>query len=111
MQYKFSKEIARQLLLEAMELSKFVTADQLDCSKSCSQVATDKTPTEVLELGLNDKYTMYSFIYRRDYGVGEEHFELGLSTMQMKPDYFLWIKLSIDGGNALAKKYKLERYE
>ena len=111
MQYKFSKEIAKQLLLEAMELSDFVTTDELDCSKSFHRIATNKTPIEVLEIGLSDKHTFYSFIFRPAQGSQEEHFELGLSTMLLKPDYFLWIRLSIVDGNALAKKYKLERYE
>jgi hypothetical protein len=111
MQYKFSKEIARQLLTEAMELSYSVKVDELDCSKSCCRVATDKTPIEVLEIGLNDKYTLYSFIYRRNYGYPKDYFELGLSTMLMNPDYFLWIRLSIEDGNNLAKKYKLSKYD
>ena len=111
MQYKFSKEIARQLLLEAMELSKSVTTDELDCSKSFHRIATDKSPIEVLELGLTGKHTFYSFIFRPAQGSQEEHFEVGLSTMLMKPDYFLWIRLSIVDGNKLAKKYDLERYD
>ena len=29
--------------------------------------------------------------------------------MSMKPDYFIWIRLSVEDGYNLAKKYKLER--
>ena len=109
MQYKFTKKIARKLLTDAMLLSDNIWTDELDCSKSFCRVESSKTPSEVLEIGLKDKHTFYSFIYRPEQGSQEEHFELGLSTMLMKPDYFLWIRLSIEDGLELTKKYKLER--
>ena len=44
----------------------------------------------------------------RDYG-GLLYFEVGLSTMGMKPEYFVWINTSIENGEKLIKKYSLKQ--
>ena len=109
MQYKFTRKIARKLLEESILLSDNVLVDELDCSKSFHRTATSLSVKEVLDIGLKDKNTFYSFIHRPAHGSQEEHFEIGLSTMLMKPDYFLWIRASIEDGLKLIKKYKLNR--
>ncbi len=95
-----------------MQISHSVTCDQLDCSKSIQRQPTDKTPEEVLQIGLGDRRTLYNFIRREGYPYEEPmykegSYDVGLSTMCTTPVYFLWIKLTIEQGDRLIEKYNI----
>lgn len=108
MPYKIPKSKREKILREAIKVASQVRVDQLDCSVSCARQPTDKTVEEVLKLGLNDAHTLYSFILRAGQGMYEDYYDVGLSTIGVRPEYFLWIELSIDNGLALIKKFKLK---
>ena len=102
-----------------MAMSPNVHTDELDCSKSCHRVDSDKTPEEVLQIGLSQKNTMYNFIFRDQYFLPQEYlddegknpnrnyWDVGLCTIGNRPDYFLWIWLEEEDGMKLVEKYNL----
>lgn len=106
-------------LREAMRISHHVHCDQLDCSVSVQRQPTDLTPEQLLEMGLNERRTHYHFIRRDEafpcdgplYQNG--YYDVGLSTIRSEgPDYFLWIRLTIEQGDRLIEKHGLyERKE
>jgi hypothetical protein len=95
----------REVLTEAMSVALHVYCDKLDCSESFARQPTDKTPEWVLDRALSvDSH--FHFIERDD-SCGR-YFDVGLSTLMGSPDYFLWIKVSIEEGERLIEKYNLE---
>lgn len=109
MQFVIPKNKREQILREAVKVSKRTWTDQLDCSISWTRQPTDKTVEGVLALGLEHSHTHYTFILRDSMGgLRIPCFEIGLSTIGMRPEYFLWIELSIENGVALIKKFKLK---
>lgn len=107
--YKIPREKAKEILSDALDRSFNTWADELDCSKSCHRQTTNKTPLEILELGLSLETTHYTFIWRevQDFG-GENHWEVGLSTLSGTPAYLLWIQLNENDGLELIRKYNLK---
>jgi hypothetical protein len=107
--YKIPKGKAAEILGKALALSRNVKVDQLDCSVSVRRQPTDKTILEVLTLGLENS-SFYHFIHREgmNWLDEEEYYDVGLSTCGLTPDYFLWIKLSIEQGNKLIQDYNLD---
>ncbi len=104
--YSIPKDKREEILCAAIEIAYFVKVDQLDCSKSWMREDTDKTVEEVLNIGLNDKNTLYSFILRGAFQ-DNTYYEAGLSTIGFKIDYFLWINLSLENGQKIIDKYGL----
>lgn len=108
--YSLNREIAKDLIPEAIKLSSSIKTDELDCSKSFSRQPTDKTPEEILQIGLDDERTVWTFIEKNMSFMNEgSYFDVGCSTASGNPRYLLWINLSIDDGKKLISKYKLER--
>jgi len=100
-----------QLIRECLELSSKSWVDQLDCSVSCARQKTNLTIEEVLKIALEDKRTMWSFIYRKGWLRDEiDHWEVSCRTTSGKIDYFLWICIDLAVGNAIIEKYKLKPY-
>lgn len=107
--YRIPKDNISAIFAEAMLLANYIYVDELDCAKSFARQQTDKTIEEVFEIALNNKSTLWNFIYRPHLFNGENpYFDIGCSTIGLKPDYFLWIRLSVENGEKLIKKYKLE---
>lgn len=102
-------ENKKEFLEECMSVADHVWTDELDCKKSFARQPTDKTPKEVLELGLKTK-SHYTFIYRAGYNE-PDYFETGLSTIGNTPNYFLWINLSIEQGLKMIEKWGLKEWE
>lgn len=97
-------EVAELVIRDAMELSDVTRTDQLNCRVSCARQPTDKTPEQVLRMGLKGKNTFWIFIlrdYPRDYA------DIGLVSNQKGTDYFLWLELSIKNAKMLISKYEL----
>ena len=90
-----------------MSMTPQVWCDQLDGSVSFSRQPTDKTPEEVLQIGLREVNTLWNFIKREAMCGDEAYYDVGCCTLGKRPEYFLWIKLSIEDGDKLVKKYKL----
>lgn len=99
----------KEFLEDCMAVADKTWVDELDCSKSWLRQPTDKTPVEVLELGLKIK-SHYTFIFRQGYG-HPDYFEAGLSTICKTPDYFLWINLSVEQGLKMIEKWGLKERE
>ncbi len=98
-----------------MAMSYNTYVDQLDCKVSFCRQPTKKTVEEVIKIGLNkETSTLFHFIYRdmsflpQEYPQNHDYWEIGLSTMGLTPDYFLWIRLNVDDGYKLVKKYGLQ---
>lgn len=102
-------ENKKEFLEDCMAVAYKVWADEIDCAKSAHRRQTDKTPEEVLEIGLNT-ISHYTFIYRDGYGQ-PDYFETGLSTLGNNPYYFLWINLSIEQGLKMIEKWGLKEWE
>ena len=110
--YRVPRELAEKIIRECLELSDFTSVDELDCSKSFARQVTDKTVSEVLKIGFNNKATLYNFIYRPDlYGYYEAYFDIGFCTIGIKPEYFLWLNLTPENAQNIIDKYKLQSYE
>jgi hypothetical protein len=104
--FKVPKSRAEECIREALKLSYFVNVDELDCSKSFARQPTNKTVGEILEIGFKYKSTLYNFIYKDVAFVGEEpYYDVGFSTVGLKPEYFLWLKLTPENGQKLIEKY------
>lgn len=109
---KFPLHTREACLREAIKISHDVHCDQLDCSINIARQPTDKTPEQVLELGMDDRRTHYHFIRRDGYPLDgplyeDGYYDVGLSTMftGSPPDYFLWIKLTLEQGERMIEKY------
>lgn len=111
--YVIPKDKAREILELAISVALDVRVDQLDCSISWARQPTDKNIEEVLEIGLSKSNTHYNFIYR-DMSVitnsSEDYWDIGFSTIALKPDYFLWITLQPENGWEIVKKYNLQKH-
>jgi hypothetical protein len=108
-QMKIPPEIREKLFRRAMEVADHIKVDQLDCSVSIHREATDKTPEEVLQFVLAEKRPHCVMIEREMGFVGQkDYWDVGASTFDTSPTYFLWIKLSIPVGEALIKEFELQ---
>ena len=108
--YSIPRRRAEEILKEAMSVSESVLVDMLDCSSFLARKPTNKTVDEVFQIGLEDRATAYHFIYREGEILGgSAYFDVGLSTMGHQPAHFLWIRLSVDAGLRLIKKFKLRK--
>jgi len=119
LQYKIPPEHAKVILSDAMECARRIFVDELDCSKSFRRVPSDKTPQEILDMGLNDSKTKYHCILRDLSFLPQEfkdndgrnpnrnYWDVGLSTIGMTPEYFLWIELEEYVGYEFVKARKL----
>lgn len=99
------------VIREALELSHWKTVEELDCTKSFARKPSSKTIEEVIEIGLNDSKTLFHFIYRHSAGFHAASFDVGLSTMCRRPDYFLWISLTLAQGIKLIRRHNLKTLE
>lgn len=107
--YKIPKDKIKEIITESISLANGIWVDELDCSKSFARKPTDKTIQEVFKIGLKGKSTFWNFIYRPAFYEGEKpYFDVGCRTMGIGLDYFLWIKLNVENGEKLIKKYKLK---
>lgn len=100
-----TKERQEALIREGLTHADDVKVDQLDCSQSFRRQPTDKTIDQVLELCLADSRIFATLIGRM---LNEPHFELVVSTMAQTPEYFLWIRLSLEAAGDLVDKYNLQ---
>jgi hypothetical protein len=106
--FKLPKYKAERVIREAMSISKWIKTDQLDCKISFRRQNTDKTPEEVLTMGLKDKFTLWHYVIRYQYENIPARTDIGLST-GIEITYFLWIDVDVDKAYDLAMKYKLKR--
>ena len=113
------KKDAKKILTEALNLSYKHHVDELDCSVSWARIRSKMTFDDVLDIGLNDQHTLYHFIYRdmsflpQNYkedgkNPNRNYWDVGLSTISLKKDYFIFIFLEEEDGFALAEKYNLK---
>ena len=109
--FRLPRSKAEKVIREAMSISKWIKADELDCNVSFARKDTDKTPEEVLKMGLKDKNTFWNFIIRDSKDWIEANSDIGLSVRPVKLEttYFLWIDVDVDKAYDLAMKYKLKR--
>ena len=108
--FKLPRSKAEKVIREAINISKSVVVDELDCAKSWCRQPTTKTTEEVFTMGIENKDTMWHFIIRH-WSNSNPSTDIGLSTMPIYGvSYFLWINLEIDAAYKLAEKYKLKRH-
>lgn len=107
-QFIIEKSFDRELFNDALEFAFFSRVDKLDGKPIREPI--DTPIKEIMDLCLRDTKRHMTFIERdeRDYG-GLLYFEVGLSTMGIKPEYFVWINISIENGEKLIKKYSLKQ--
>lgn len=103
-------EDKESFLWECIAESDKTWVDQLDCRISPARQSTDLSVGEVMDIGLHDPKTHYTFIFRQGYGQ-PDYFETGLSTIGNSPDYFLWINLSVEQGLKMIEKWGLKEWE
>jgi len=102
------------VLRDCLMASYDTKVDQLDCSKSVARQKTDKTVEEILQMGLNYDHTLYSFIYKdmsflpQEYPKNHDYWDVGLSTLTSDVSYYLWIRLFVQDGWAIASEYDLK---
>lgn len=113
-QLKFPLHTREACLREAMQISQNVWCEVLDPTiGSMTREPTDKTPEQVLRMGLDDRNTAYRFIERDPHPFDGElykdgYFDCAVCTMNPRSaDYFLWIKLTLEQGEQLIEKYGL----
>jgi hypothetical protein len=109
--FKLPKSKAEKVIREAMSIAKWIKADQLDCNVSFARKDTDKTPEEVLKMGLKDKNTFWNFIIRYKDGCLPSRSDIGLSVRPVgsEIEYFLWIDVDVDKAYDLVMKHKLKQ--
>ena len=106
--FKLPRSKAKKVIREAMDISKSIRVDELDCSKSLTRQSTSKTVSEILEMGFKDKDTMWHFCIRyHPYSDEPKSTDIGLST-GLWVTYFLWIDVDVNKAFQLANKYKLK---
>lgn len=109
--YLLPPDIAEAVIRDSMAVASVVRTDQLDCNVSWARQPTDKTPEQVIRLGVKGKNTLWNFIWRT-YPV--EYVDVGLVTTVHVPskrasiDYFLWLELSPENAQDIISKYKLQ---
>ena len=110
--FKLPKSKAEKVIREAMSIAKWIKTDQLDCNISFARQDTNKTPDEVLKMGLKDKNTFWNFIIRESKDWIDASSDIGLSVkpVGLEIEYFLWIDVDVDKAYDLAMKYKLKRH-
>lgn len=106
-QYFIPREKAPDVLADAISLANRIFTDQIDCSVSIYRLTTNLTILEILEKGLNEKYTLFHFIERD--ALGRNYFDVGLSTSGEQPHYFLWIEVLPKQAQILIEKYNLKQ--
>lgn len=109
--YRIPAEKAEAVMRAAMAVSTKVWTDELDCSKDWSRVRSEKTPDEVIAIGLKAKNTLWSFIHREAMCGDEAYFDIGLSTIGLKPEYFLWIHVPVSKGVKIIEDFSLSSRE
>lgn len=94
--------------------------DELDCSKSFLREKSKKSFNEVLNIAISDEKALYNFIHRDmsflpqnfldedGKNLNRNYWDIGLSTMRVGVNYFIFIKVEESDGFDLIKKYKLE---
>ncbi len=102
------KKELKEFLEYCMSIAEKVWADELDCKKSYARQPTDRTPEEVLKMGLEIP-SNFVFVLRNGY-TSPNYFETGLSTLTTHPYYYLWITLSVEDGLKVIEKYNLQQY-
>lgn len=109
--FKLPRFKAEKVIREAMSIAKSIKADQLDCNVSFARQDTNKTPEEVLKMGLKDKNTFWTFIVRYKDGYLPSRSDIGLSVKPVGSEitYFLWIDVDVNKAYDLAMKYKLKQ--
>lgn len=107
--FKLPRSKAERVIREAMSMAKWIKTDQLDCNVSVARQDTDKTPEEVLKMGLKDKNTLWHFVIRYRIENIPARTDIGLSTgIGTGITYFLWTDVDVAKAYDLAMKYKLK---
>jgi hypothetical protein len=107
-----TKEIARQAIMRALQLSTSVRVDQLDCSVSWCRQPTEKSVSEIIEIWENSK-GVFNCIFRDLKSFmpeSESYWDVGLSTFG-PISYFLWIELKPEDGDQLVKEFDLKEID
>ena len=60
------KKKAKKVMEKAISLANSVKADELDCAISLARQPTNKWPLEVLQMGLKNDNTLWTFIIRKN---------------------------------------------
>ena len=106
-QYFIPREKAQDILEDAISLANRIFTDELDCSISMYREPTNLTILEILEKGLNQKFTHFHFMERNS--LWRNYFDVGLSTGGDQPHYFLWIEVLPEQAQILIEKYNLQQ--
>ena len=102
------KKKAKKVMEKAISLANSVKADELDCAISLARQPTNKWPLEVLQMGLKNDNTLWTFIIRKNSEYYPPYTDIGCRTGR-DPEYFLWIDMDIDEAMKIVKKYKLKQ--
>jgi len=107
--FQLSRSKAKKVIQEAMAISKSISVDELDCSKSYARQPTLKTSDEIFDMALKDKVSFWYFAIR--YSLNDKNkplkTDIGLSTGSAVV-YFLWIDIDVKEAYKIAEKYKLK---
>ncbi len=115
--YQIPRREREPCLREAMAIAHWSYCEQLDCTVSAARQPTNLSREQVLGMGLQDVSTMFHFVRRDGYPCDgplceNGYYDVGLSTLHLnQPDYFLWIKLTLEQGQRLIDKYGLFQHQ
>jgi hypothetical protein len=108
--FKIPRDRAHELLSEAiLEHAFHVDVDMLD--GKWTREPTEKPIFWVLDHILKSRNFHLSFIERDAFAGSFAYFDVGCSMLTGSPEYFLWIRVSIERGEQLIEKYKLEQMQ
>lgn len=110
--FKIPRDIARDLFTEAiLEHAFHVDVDKLD--NSWAREPTEKPIFWVMNHILTSGSYHLSFIERPPFHEDSQFafFDIGCSSLASDPEYFLWIRVSIERGESLIQKYNLEEHK
>lgn len=109
--YLIPKKIRKELVADSIKLADSIRVDELDCKRSFSRQDTKLSVDEVIKKGEENTNTMYNFIFCPAICSEPAYYDVGLSTMNIGVNYFLWITVSVFNGQSLIDKFKLEEYK